>query len=198
MTFARPELQRLVAKHVHPFTSFLRESEILTYSAIQLVCDPSILQPSRWEDCTAGAVGNDAFRNHIVVIGNRIADDFHPSVIGTVPGVVLQANYIESLLDGRYFTPVPFWPAFLVNLALSLGIGWLFYRFSFLGGGSRNLTVLRSFVFIFGGWILSYFLALQLGYYLVIWFPGGALVALWARKRRLKNPEAPKVREAGI
>jgi CHASE2 domain-containing sensor protein len=29
--------------------------------------------------------------------------DKHESVLGRVPGVVLQANYIESLLDDRYF-----------------------------------------------------------------------------------------------
>ena len=35
------------------------------------------------------------FRGKIVLIGEHSADDQHQSVLGTVPGVVLQANYLK-------------------------------------------------------------------------------------------------------
>src|SRR5438093_3563593 len=45
--------------------------------------------------------------------------DSHYSVIGYVPGVILHANYIEALLDQRYFKPVRWW--------MNYGVGFLIY-----------------------------------------------------------------------
>jgi hypothetical protein len=44
----------------------------------------------------------------IVLIGEINADlDSHPTVVGMMSGLYLQANYIEALLDDRYFRPTP-------------------------------------------------------------------------------------------
>ncbi|MGA7926678.1 MAG: CHASE2 domain-containing protein, partial [Candidatus Sulfotelmatobacter sp.] len=45
-------------------------------------------------------------RGNIVLIGERTDRDQHNTVNGKMPGYELQANYIEALLDDRYFTPV--------------------------------------------------------------------------------------------
>jgi CHASE2 domain-containing sensor protein len=45
----------------------------------------------------------------IVLIGEINADiDSHPSVVGMMSGLDLQANYIEALLDDRYFWQPPY------------------------------------------------------------------------------------------
>jgi CHASE2 domain-containing sensor protein len=58
----------------------------------------------------------------IVLIGeNFVGMDAHPSVVGKIPGLYLQANYIEALLDDRYYRPATFLDyvmAFLVFAAL--------------------------------------------------------------------------------
>jgi hypothetical protein len=185
--FSRPDLKAVLAAGVDPFTSFLKESEIPTFAAIDLVCDPALPKPAKWEDCPPDRYGSDLLKNHIIVVGNRTTEDFHASVIGTVPGVVLQANYIESLLDDRYFKPVPFWAAFLVNALLLLLIVLIFYWAMRTGNVSPETALGASLLVICSAWILTYLLTLHLGYYLVVWFPGGvALVALWAEERRLR------------
>jgi len=40
-------------------------------------------------------------RGHIVIIGEYSREMFFDTELGPLPGVVLQANYIESLLDDR-------------------------------------------------------------------------------------------------
>jgi CHASE2 domain-containing sensor protein len=191
-TFAVPKLRKLLSKNTHPFTSFLTEAEIPTFAAIDLICDPAFARAPNWEDCQTGSLGNDLFRNHVVVIGNRTTDDFHASVIGTVPGVVLQANYIESLLDDRYFRPVNFWLAFFVNSLLLALIARLFYKAIISEAASPFAALMGSFLLIFFGWILVYLVALHLGYYLVIWFPGAvALVAMWAHGRAHQGVHGP-------
>jgi CHASE2 domain-containing sensor protein len=44
----------------------------------------------------------------VVIIGEDVTDaDRHDTVVGGLPGYMLQANYIESLLDDRLIRPVP-------------------------------------------------------------------------------------------
>ena len=104
-----------------------------------------------------------------------------------MPGVVLQANYIQSLLDGRYLTPVPSGRAFLLNFALALGLGWIFFKMSL----PKKVFVIVPMVpfSLIIPWMLTYLLATYFGYYLAIWFPGGALIGLWAGRRQLKTLE---------
>jgi len=119
----------------HPFTSFIRE--IPKFHARQVLCGVDfpenagpnwdrICQTPRIETSTSaqptGRLTNeeiaDEISGRIVVIGEFSEEDDHDSVIGAdVPGAVLQANYIQSLLDARYFPAVPGWVSFLCYLA---------------------------------------------------------------------------------
>ena len=66
--------------------------------------------------------------NRIVLIGGTwhqysegngpLIENFR-SPVGSVPGVYLHANYVESLLDGRFKKAVPPWLAVLVDLILA-------------------------------------------------------------------------------
>lgn len=54
------------------------------------------------------------FTDKIVVVGIAgLGSDLHQTVLGKVPGVILQANYIESLLSDRMFKPLPLSTPFL-------------------------------------------------------------------------------------
>jgi len=46
--------------------------------------------------------------------------DLWPTPIGLIPGVLLHANYVEALLDGRIYTSLPEWEMLLIELALLL------------------------------------------------------------------------------
>jgi CHASE2 domain-containing protein len=109
-------LNELLSQGKHPFTGFL--DEIPTISAIEVLCGKK--KPGRdpnWENCQTDVSVDDELRNRIVIIGEfGNKDDLHERVIGEVPGVVLQANYVESLLDDRYLRPVNKGITLLVNL----------------------------------------------------------------------------------
>jgi CHASE2 domain-containing sensor protein len=92
---------------VHPYVSFLRPEQMPLTPAGALVCGPN------YQTVTVGSASTcekfpkalAGLRGKIVVVGASDADDRHRSAIGKVHGFILQANYIEALLDQRYFTP---------------------------------------------------------------------------------------------
>jgi hypothetical protein len=83
------QLTSAFAKHQNPFTSFVRQPAFSPVKASEILADPI---PSNKFNLSS----------KIVVVGEETGD-IHESVLGRVPGAVLQANYIESLLDDRYF-----------------------------------------------------------------------------------------------
>jgi hypothetical protein len=95
----------------HPFTSFITEPAFQAVHAIDLLCDRQLGANQDWRKCTAPDLGADPRFSHlkggqIILIAENSAQDIHKSVIGEVPGYVLQANYIEALLDDRCFRPI--------------------------------------------------------------------------------------------
>jgi len=51
--------------------------------------------------------------------------DSHFSVVGEVPGYILQANYVEALLDGRYFRAVAGWVNYVAGFLIYLAFHWV-------------------------------------------------------------------------
>jgi len=86
----------------HPYTTLLSQSEIPTYSATSLVCSGGLGEQDDWKNCTTSQQLNHKLTGRIAVIGD-VGDN---SLSGGLPAVMLQANYIESLLDHRYVAPV--------------------------------------------------------------------------------------------
>jgi CHASE2 domain-containing sensor protein len=43
--------------------------------------------------------------------------DLHASPVGTVPGAMIHANYVEAMLNDRAFSPLPAWFAYTVEIA---------------------------------------------------------------------------------
>jgi hypothetical protein len=103
---------------LHPYTSLLPEEQLPIYTALDVLCSHPIASFPK-ENCHGTPSVGD-LSNKIVVTGLAgLGGDIHQSPIGDVPGVVLQANYMESLMDGRVFKPVP------VTIQIVVGIIWL-------------------------------------------------------------------------
>jgi CHASE2 domain-containing sensor protein len=96
----------------YPYASFLGPEHFGGYrmSAMELLCgsSPRSASGSRWRDCGGDQELLRRLRGRVVFIGdNRREQDQHPTVIGSLPGVLLHANYVEALLDERVFDGVP-------------------------------------------------------------------------------------------
>lgn len=88
-----PRLERLYRKNINPYISFISELHLKGIQAGELLNQDSNLDLS-------------SLRGKVVVIGVKDKYiDIHHSPIGEVPGYKLHANYIEAVLDQRYYEP---------------------------------------------------------------------------------------------
>jgi hypothetical protein len=130
---------------LHPFTSLLPEEELPIYGAADVLCSHPI-DSLRREDCRGTAVVGD-LSERIVLIGLAgVGGDVHESSIGNVPGVVLQANYIEALLDGRVFKPVPIGWQIVAGILWLAIIFWIPLQYLSHPGGALLCSLLAGFL----------------------------------------------------
>jgi len=166
---ADPDVEEIVGtlpkKLNHPFTSFLAEASFKPIHGVQILCDRFLTSQEDWRSCGSHSTSALGLRGKIVLIGERSVDDQYQSVLGTIPGVVLQANYLESLLDDRYFRPINQVLEILLMVACFLIIEILFDHSSLL------IALLRSVGFVIFLWLVSSVVILQWGYFLSFWFP---------------------------
>lgn len=143
-------------------------------SATQVLCG---LQATKYDpsSCPTTQSTELSLKGKIVLIGEYSEADRHESVIGSVPGFLLQANYIESLLDDRYYRLIPRWLevilALLTFLAIDLTIEW---------AHSPHIGALLAFTGVVGLWAIAHFAIMEWGYYFTFWFPAVlVVVAKW-------------------
>ncbi|MET0936013.1 MAG: CHASE2 domain-containing protein [Luteibacter sp.] len=162
------KLPGFVDRATNPFISFVLPIDFVVLQAGALLCADAAARRDFADDCAALAA--DPATRHadvagkIVVLGEDTEGlDVHRSVIGDVKGTMLQANYIEALLDGRFFAPVPWWielaAAFLFFVALQLA----------LERRSVVRAVLAVVAVVVVTAILQTFVATFLGYYFDPW-----------------------------
>ncbi len=104
-----PRILQLRATAQHPFALFIDPDAFTRADALSILC----ASPARKEivdryqaDCAKYPPPNADIRGRVVVIGEDIAGSDRHTLLGNdVAGVYLQANYIESLLDGHYLKP---------------------------------------------------------------------------------------------
>lgn len=108
-----PKLFHFLSSTRHPYISFLREDEFDPILISEIPTADSVTRP-----CDVRCNGEPTpavlrkLSGRIVVIGEVNKDyelhpDTHPTVFGEMSGLYLQANYIEALLDDRYFRAMP-------------------------------------------------------------------------------------------
>jgi len=145
-----------------PYVSFLESGQFdsVTLQASDLVCGP----PDGWRACRENEIPRYVralTRGKVVVIGEDYPGfDRHSTVVGDVAGYVLQANYIESILDDRLIRPVPELLNWAAGLMIFVCFEYLFSRYY----GIRKLTRLAL---LFASVALAVYLTVTLlGYYL--------------------------------
>lgn len=165
----QPRIRKLRKIPDFPFTSFLIEEEIGSFEPLKLVC----AEPSKsWQHCPP-AEPEPKLRNRIVVVGQDFSYDFHDSAIGRVPGVVLQANYIESLLDDRYLHPVPWWAQLGLSILWIAVIELVFDKVRLVWA-----VFISALITVVAGLIMYAICVVQLGLYVVLLPPSILVIAL--------------------
>ena len=133
-----PRLAHFLDVGLHPYVCFIKPSKFNPILAGQLLkSDPQVDTDATTSTLPRLSSEMKRLSGKIVLIGEINPDmDSHASVVGKVPGLYLQANYVEALLDDRYYRPVP----------------WLDYVLTFL-----ILVVLELILIVFKGryWVMS-------------------------------------------
>ena len=98
-----------------------------------------------------------------MVIGEDIPEmDHHDTVVGNMPGYILQANYIESLLDDRLIRPVPEAINLTYGLLIYAIFEWILWYYH-----DRRFHGFLCVCALFLGAVLTVYLSVTLvGYYL--------------------------------
>jgi CHASE2 domain len=110
-------VQKLLAMHLHPFTTFL---DLPNTNAMTVLCSAEAVPRDAYGRPFGTACNgmvqpiNNLDKNNlqlngkIVVIGDKADEnDMQPFPGAEKPGIWLQANYIQSLLDHRFLREVP-------------------------------------------------------------------------------------------
>jgi len=145
----RPELR----SEENPLTSFIPEELFHPVAGAEILGEN--VNTADWH-----------FQRRIVVVGDATSDP-HDSVVGRVPGVVLQANYIESLLDDRYFTGLSPKAATLATFLWLFIIGLVFDKAT----GSNPALVMTAFLMLLLASV-SYVALVHFGRLFSFWAPG--------------------------
>jgi len=121
-----PRLAQLRDERRNPYLSMIAPRDHVYVNAGEVLCSSSAARAGFEAACARlKPSGTDAsyLRGRVVIIGQMSNDaDRHATVIGNVQGVVLQANYLEALLDERYFSPVRPWVDYMVGFLVFIGI----------------------------------------------------------------------------
>ena len=156
-------ISSFVEHNQNPFTSFLKADDFEPILAGQILS--ADVPGSTGKGSPSEALPEDLrsrFAGRVVLIGEiDPAIDDHLTVVGQMSGLLLQANYIEALLDDRVFRPVRYLDyvfgfAILVGLELILIIlhGKEIFLALALGGlFFVSLFVLLLFVKLFGWYV---------------------------------------------
>jgi CHASE2 domain-containing sensor protein len=120
-----PVLRGLIAHGTSPYISLIAPGNFPRFSAGDVLCGFNALRPDYRAKCAGRPAPREAIsrlRGRIVLVGELDKDrDWHESVVGPVFGLMLQANYVEALLDERYFRPVPLWLNYLTGFGVFVG-----------------------------------------------------------------------------
>ena len=158
-------LRRAISKDEHPLTNFIPEAQFEPLSAIDVVCGGGTNSGADWRRCQAPDLTQLGLRGKVIVIGER-ESDLHESALGRVPGYLIHANYIESLLDDRVFRPVPASVEIILGAAVILFVAMIgVYSVSLF----TRLRWLLEFACI--AISLSYLFSIHFGFFLVFWIP---------------------------
>ncbi len=89
----------------NPYISFLNRKQFAPYSFLAgfVLCGHDVAQGENTAACEGSPRTLGVLSGKIVLVGEIIDQDRWATVVGNLPGVYLHANFIEALLDDRYY-----------------------------------------------------------------------------------------------
>jgi CHASE2 domain len=130
----RGKMPRLIAKQINPYTTFIALPTIDELTAVCSAEPDPILIDGKTIDCSKSRHSpHDLTQDHqslqgkVVAVGDLSDDDMQSFPGGDKPGVYLQANYVESLLDQRFLTEVPLWLTLAVLVLFIVAVYVLYW-----------------------------------------------------------------------
>jgi CHASE2 domain-containing sensor protein len=181
---ANPTVARVLSGGYYPYTTFIDLPEV---NAMTVMCSVEH-EP---HDIFGNKLGNDCagwvrpvdrldgshlnLRGKIVVIGAVFPSDMKPFPAGDRPGVYLQANYIQSILDHRFLLEVPTGITLTLLTTFMLVVYSLYWAHDEAGKPllSRTKAALWSVALFAGLVLLSLVVLITTSFYTPLW-------ALWA------------------
>ena len=99
----------LVPPPRHPYISFLDPDQFqqFRYFVGYILCGREVKPGEDATLCPPAPQILAALSGKVVLIGDISSLDQHLSVVGQIPGIYMQANFIEALLDDRYYEAFP-------------------------------------------------------------------------------------------
>lgn len=146
-----PKIKKLLTLDKNPYISFIEPSKF------ELIPAGTLIIPNPSEDFSR-------LRGKIVIIGESgNEDDRHDGVFGKqIPGFILQANYIEAMLDQRYYKSIA-WLDYAVGFLVFVVVCFSGLNICSLCKWRENLKLLGNLICVLG----VIFLLLHLS---VVWF----------------------------
>jgi CHASE2 domain-containing sensor protein len=103
----RKRLASILNSGKPPFSFFNPRNTFNKYSALALLCGTAATPSTPWRNCTeAPDTLSTELQGKIAVIGEYSSSDEHETVLGSMYGVDLQANYIAALLSDDVYIAV--------------------------------------------------------------------------------------------
>jgi len=105
-----PQLAELLKTLRNPYISFLdlEQFNSFRFTAGFVLCGHEVKPGEDATACPGSPRELDGLSGKIVLIGEISRDqDVQSTVVGRIPGVFLQANFIEAMLDDRYYEDFP-------------------------------------------------------------------------------------------
>jgi hypothetical protein len=184
---------KLLAEQVHPYTTFLNLPHITALTAL-CSAEPAPRAPidgqpgdalcQPWVRPVDNLDGNQlSLDSKIVVIGEITELDMHPFPttlppfpVNQRPGVFLQANYIQALLDHRFLQEIPLWLTVAGLVVFVIGVYCLYWSHD--KEGKPHLSAERAGIaslVVFAAMVLTSMLAvLSMSYFTPLWALWGA------------------------
>jgi CHASE2 domain-containing sensor protein len=183
----KERLYRLRNAGYHPFISFLGQHEFTVANAEKLTCGSVGADQKRSSKCVKGE-GDPAeqakVQGRVALLGFTYDhSDLTTTVVGKMPGVVLQANYIEALVAGRTFSPLAPWIQWLLGSIWFVVSESMLWRFG--PATLRGLTT-WALVSFFAMVLIYYFVPVNTAHYVDMAPPSVFLVAARAVNERIE------------
>jgi CHASE2 domain-containing sensor protein len=190
---SHPTLHKALAKQIDPYTTFLDLPNITALTAMcsaeptpradidgqpgDELCKPWVRDPDNLDGKQLSLAGK------IVVIGDLSDQDLKPFPTdlapfphGKRPGVFLQANYVQALLDHRFLMEIPMAVTVTVLIAFVLLVYGLYWAHD--EQGSPRLSIERaglwSLALLAGLVLLSFLVLVSMSYFTPLWALWGA------------------------